>query len=101
MRKKIPKPKHAGGRPPKKPEDRRVQLAARVTPATAALYADVAPYHGGVGKAIDTLSGLGMEYLRVLYAAGKVKLPDGHPATRTPPIPKHGAPVTRRKSGKG
>ena len=63
-----------------------MQLAARVTPATAALYADVAPYHGGVGKAIDELSGLGMEYLRVLYAAGKVKLPAGHPATRTPPL---------------
>ena len=81
------KPKHAGGRPPKKPEDRRVQLAARVTPATAALYAEIADYHGGVGRAIDELSGLGMEYLRVLYAAGKVKLPDGHPATRTPPLP--------------
>ena len=73
-----------GTSPPKKPEYLRVQLAASVTPATAALYADVAPYHGGVGKAIDELSGLGMEYLRILYASGKVRLPDGHPATRTP-----------------
>ena len=63
-----------------------MQLAARVTPATAALYAEIAPYHGSVGRAIDGLSGLGMEYLRVLYAAGKVRLPDGHPATRTPPL---------------
>lgn len=63
-----------------------MQLAARVTPATAALYAQVAPYHGSVGRAIDELSGLGMEYLRALYAAGKVRLPDGHPATRTPPL---------------
>ena len=86
MRKKTPKPKHPGGRPPKKPGDRRVQLAARVTPATAALYAEIADYHGGVGRSIDELSGLGMEYLRVLYAAGKVKLPDGHQATRTPPL---------------
>lgn len=79
--------KHPGGRPQKKPEDRRVQLAARVTPATAALYTEIAPYHGGVGRAIDGLSGLGMEYLRALYAAGKVRLPAGHPATRTPPLP--------------
>lgn len=79
--------KHAGGRPRKAPGTGRVVLPGqRVTPATLALLADVAPYHGGIGKALDELTGFGMEYLRVLYAQGKVTLPKGHPATRTPPL---------------
>ena len=82
-----PKPKHPGGRPPKKPGERRVVLAGqRVAPRTLALLAEVAPYHGGVGKALDDLTAFGIEYLRSQYAAGKVKLPQSHPATRTPPL---------------
>lgn len=50
------KPKHAGGRPPKKPEDRRVMLAPqRVRPDTKLWLEANAKRFGGIGKLLDRL----------------------------------------------
>lgn len=50
------KPKHAGGRPPKKPEDRRVVLPAqRVKPETKQWLRANAKRFGGIGRLLDRL----------------------------------------------
>ena len=52
-------PKHPGGRPPKRPEDRRVVLPPqRVTPATLERLKAAAGAHGGIGRLLDHLASL-------------------------------------------
>lgn len=52
-----PQKKHPGGRPPKKPEERRVMLPPqRVAPETLRKLQAAAPQHGGIGRLLDHLA---------------------------------------------